>query len=89
VQHVEELPALWGGNCDQTVIVSPSDPDDPDPRELNRSVCYCSGYICKNKDTVGGSMELYKSIVKAHDEEDDDKSCLSVCRKCLNKSVGR
>jgi hypothetical protein len=89
VQHIQMFPGLWGGNCDQTVVVSPSDPDDPDPRELYRSVSYCCGYMCKNSDTVGGTLELYKSVVRAQDEEEDDKSCLRVCRQCINKSVGK
>ncbi len=82
VQHIEDFPALWGGNCDQTV-------DDPDPRELNRAVNYCCGYICKNNNTVGGMLELYESVVRNNDEERDDESCRSSCLKCMNKSVGR
>jgi hypothetical protein len=89
VQHIQEFPALWGGNCDQTVIISPSDPDDPDPRELHRAVSYCCGYMCKNKDTVGGTLELYKSVVRSNEEEKDDESCRSIMLKCMNKSVGR
>ena len=89
VQHINEFPALWGGNCDQTVIISSSDPKNPDPREMRRSVSYCTGYLCKNKDKVGGTVLLYKSVLEDVPEELEHKNIKTFCEKCMNKSVGK
>ena len=89
IQHIAEFPALWGGNGDETVIISASDPQNPDPREMNRSVCYTTGYICKNGDTVNGTLDVYKAVLRGQDEEDDDLPINKTVVQCMNKSVGR
>ena len=89
VQHIKGMPELWGANCDQTVILSASHPDFPDPAEAKKCCKYITGYMCKNTDKVEGTVELYKAVLGRRPEEDNDISCLNVCRQMVNASVGQ
>ena len=89
MQHIRGMPGLWGGNCDQTPIITASDPSNPDPREMERSVCYTTGYMCKNKDTIGGTLDVMTAVVRAQDEEGDDLPINKTILQCMNKTVGR
>ena len=89
MQHIRGMPGLWGGNCDQTPIITASDPSNLDPREMERSLCYTTGYMCKNKDTIGGTLDVMTAVVRAQDEEGDDLPINKTILQCMNKTVGR
>ena len=89
VQHLKGTPQVWGANCEQTVIISTSHPDFPDPTEAKQCCKYITGYMCKNGDKIGGTMELYKAVLGKRADVDEDLSCLCVCRQMVNASVGQ
>jgi hypothetical protein len=87
VQHIRGMLDIWRANCDQTCILSlGADPKNPDPRDVNQTANYLTGYMCKGMEGgFGGIVEANQATLNALDPDTDGFKCIN---KIVNKSVG-
>ena len=84
VQHSHYQVQCWRANCDVSVILFSSPPDNPSTDDNIAIIdCVCS-YACKDSEPTGATADLFKDMVNAV-----QVTSKSICAKMLINTVGR
>lgn len=80
----------WRGNCDLSLLISESDPDCPDVKEISRVTDYVVSYNTKGDSTWMEEIATAKALIMATNSVTQDKQDLQhVCKKIMNRAATR
>ena len=91
VQNSRYVLQSWRANCDVSILIYKSDPNNPDPDDIAKVVNYCVSYITKVNMSVKEERDHVAELIRQSEFEsgDDIQDLTYICRQILNSFHGK